>query len=197
MDQMQAIIANLSKHITPSQEAQNYFLSLLEQKEFARKEYLLREDQACRYFSFVVDGTFRAYHLNKEGKETTIMFAISDWWITDMPSFLHNKPAKVNIQALDHSIVLQISKTNFDRLLEMQPVFEKYIRILMQNAYTREQIRVLENLSLPASERYQNFLKKYPQIASQITQKQLASYLGITPEFLSTIRKQFTQGRIS
>ena len=124
MDPVHAIIANLSKHIAPSQEAQNYFLSLLEQKEFARKEFLLREDQVCRYFSFVVEGAFRAYHLNKEGKETTIMFAVSDWWITDMPCFLHNKPAMVNIQAIEHSIVLQISKTNFDRLLEVEPVFE-------------------------------------------------------------------------
>ena len=197
MDPSQAIIANLSRHISLTQKAQNYFLSLLEQKEFARKEYLLREGQVCRYISFVVGGAFRAYHLNREGKETTIMFAVADWWITDMYCFLHQRPAMVSIQALENSSVLQISRTNFDQLLEAQPVFEKYFRILMQNAYTREQIRVLENLSEPASERYQNFLRKYPQIVSQITQKQLASYLGITPEFLSTIRRQFSQNRIS
>jgi CRP-like cAMP-binding protein len=197
MDPSQAIIANLSRHISLTQEAHNYFLTVLEQKEFARKEYLLREGQVCRYFSFVVGGAFRAYHLNKEGKETTIMFAVADWWITDMYCFLHQQPAMVNIQALENSSVLQISRTNFDQLLEIQPVFEKYFRILMQNAYTREQIRVLENLSEPASERYLNFLRKYPQIVSQITQKQLASYLGITPEFLSTIRRQFSQNRIS
>lgn len=118
------------------------------------------------------------------------MFAVADWWITDMYCYLHKKPAMTHIETFEESTVIQINRTDFDKLLEAVPKFERFFRILMQNAYTREQLRVMENLSSTAEERYQSFLKKYPQIVKQVTQKQIASYLGITPEFLSALRKQ-------
>lgn len=118
------------------------------------------------------------------------MFAISDWWVTDMHCFLEEKPAMLNIQSVSESEVLQLSKIDLDRLYLEIPKFERFFRLLMQNAYVREQLRVIQNLSLTAEERYHNFLAKYPQIGSQVTQKQIASYLGITPEFLSVIRGQ-------
>ena len=92
------------------------------------------------------------------------------------------------IEAIEDSSITQISRSNFDQLLNKIPKFEKFFRILMQNAYTREQLRIMENLSSTAQERYDNFLIKYPQIVRQVTQKQIASYLGITPEFLSTLK---------
>jgi len=117
------------------------------------------------------------------------MFALQDWWITDMFCFLNNKPAMMFIEALQCSQVLQIHKSSLDALLIKHPKFEKWFRVLMQNAYTREQLRVIDNLTLTSEEKYDRFLTKYPQIVNEITQKQLASYLGITPEFLSVIRK--------
>jgi CRP-like cAMP-binding protein len=94
------------------------------------------------------------------------------------------------IEAMENSRVFQITKANLEKLYLHIPKFERFFRILMQNAYTREQLRVIENLSLSAKERYDNFLSKYPNIAKLVTQKQIASYLGITPEFLSAVRKQ-------
>lgn len=108
------------------------------------------------------------------------MFAIADWWITDMFCFLNKKPAMMHIETIEPSNIFQISRTNYDQLLEKAPNFEKFFRILMQNAYTREQLRVMENLFLTAEERYHSFLNKYPQIAKQVTQKEIAFYLGIT-----------------
>jgi CRP-like cAMP-binding protein len=93
------------------------------------------------------------------------------------------------IEALEESEVFQLSKPQFDGMMDRCPKLERWFRILMQNAYTREQLRAIDNLSLPVEERYASFVAKYPLIASQVTQKQIASYLGITPEFLSTIRK--------
>ena len=101
------------------------------------------------------------------------------------------------IETIANSTIYQISKTNFEKLLLNVPKFERFFRILMQNAYTREQLRIIENLSLPAEKRYDNFLKKYPHITKVITQKQIASYLGVTPEFLSVIRKEKSLKRIS
>jgi CRP-like cAMP-binding protein len=117
------------------------------------------------------------------------MFAVSDWWVTDMPCFISGAPAMVSIQAIENSDLLELSKANFDKLFSDIPKFEKFFRIMMQNAYIREQTRVIQNLSLSAEERYDLFLQKYPHISQQVTQKQIASYLGITPEFLSAIRK--------
>ena len=125
------------------------------------------------------------------------MFAVADWWITDMPCFISQSPAMIHIEAITKSYVLQLTKEDMDSLCTKIPKFERFFRILMQNAYIREQLRILQNLSMPAEVRYSNFLKKYPKIALQVTQKNIASYLGITPEFLSAIRSKIRKGSIS
>jgi CRP-like cAMP-binding protein len=153
----------------------------------------LKEGQICKFIYFVHTGALRAFHIDKGSKEATMMFAVADWWITDMFCFLNEKPAMVHIEAIEDSCIIQLSKANLENLYCNVPKFERFFRILMQNAYTREQLRVIENLSLSAEHRYKNFLLKYPQIANAVTQKQIASYLGITPEFLSAIRRNNTK----
>jgi CRP-like cAMP-binding protein len=191
------ILKNIAKHIALDNDETNYFTSLLTYKEIAKKTCLLIEGQACKHLSYVHSGALRSYCLDKEGKESTIMFAVADWWVTDMYCFLNNKPAMMYIEAIEDSCIFQLSKDNFDKLFVDVPKFERFFRILMQNAYTREQLRIIENLTLSAGERYDRFLNKYPQIANQVTQKQIASYLGVTPEFLSAIRKKKSKGKIS
>lgn len=122
------------------------------------------------------------------------MFAVADWWVTDMYCFLNDKPAMMFIETIEESSIFQLSRENFNKLFTAIPKFERFFRILMQNAYTREQLRVIESLTLTAEERYDRFISKYPQFTSQVTQKQIASYLGITPEFLSAIRKKKAKG---
>jgi len=184
------ILKNISKHIQLEASEVTYFTSLLEHKTIPTKSYIQKENQPCNYLTFVNSGILRAYFLNKEGKESTIMFALKDWWVTDMHCFEHKLPAMLNIVAIEKSELLQISKTNLDTLLKEVPKFERFFRIIFQKAYIREQLRVIENLSLTAAERYENFANKYPQIIQQVTQKQIATYLGITPEFLSVIRNK-------
>ncbi|HEY4335569.1 MAG TPA: Crp/Fnr family transcriptional regulator [Puia sp.] len=181
---------NLGRHVELDPEETEYFLARLKFRRLARKGVLLKEGQACKYFYYVCSGTLRAYCSDARERESTIMFAPADWWVTDMYCFLNGRKAMMDIEALEDSEVLQISKPQLDELLERSPRFERWFRILMQNAYTREQLRAIDNLSLSAEERYLGFVKKYPLIAAQVTQKQIASYLGITPEFLSAIRKK-------
>lgn len=180
----------------PDNEETNYFTSVLTYKQVAKKTCILTKGQVCKSISYVHTGAVRAYITDDSGKESTIMFAVADWWITDMFCFLHEKPAMMQIEAIEDSCLFQLSKEQLDKLYVKVPKFERFFRILMQNAYTREQLRIIENLSLPAQNRYENFLVKYPHIAQQVTQKQIATYLGITPEFLSAIRKNKTR-RIS
>lgn len=191
------ILKNIAKHIALDNDETNYFTSLLTYKEIPKKTCLLTEGKPCKHLSYVYSGALRSYCLDKDGKESTIMFAVADWWVTDMYCFLNDKPAMMYIEAIENSCIFQLSKESFDKLFSNVPKFERFFRILMQNAYTREQLRVIESLSLTAEERYDRFLLKYPQIVQQVTQKQIASYLGITPEFLSAIRKKKSKGKIS
>jgi CRP-like cAMP-binding protein len=183
------ILQNVAKHIQLSPQETDHFTSLLTFREVPKKTCLLREGQQCKRINYVHSGALRAYCRDKEGKEATIMFAITDWWITDMFCFVNERPAMMNIEAIQDSCILELSREHWEKLFVEIPRFERYFRILMQNAYTREQLRVMENLSLSAEDRYDNFLLRYPRISEHVTQKQIASYLGITPEFLSTIRK--------
>jgi len=192
-----SILKNVAKHIVLDNDEANYFTSLLNSKEIPKKTCLLAEEQACKHLSYVHSGALRSYCLDKQGKESTVMFAVAGWWVTDMYCFLNDKPAMMHIEAIEDSCIFQLSKENFDKLFTQVPKFERFFRILMQNAYTREQLRIIENLTLSAEERYDRFLNKYPQVVQQVTQKQIASYLGITPEFLSAIRKKKSQGKIS
>jgi CRP-like cAMP-binding protein len=184
----ETLIKNINKHIRLEKEEKSYVLRVFREKEVKKKEFILSSGQLCDQFSFVESGSLRAFYMDAAGKESTIMFAFSDWWITDMHCFVNGLPAMLNIVALENSKILQISKADLDHLYIQIPKFERFFRILLQNAYTREQVRVIQNLSLTAEERYDIFLNKYPQVARQVTQKQIASYLGITPEFLSMIR---------
>jgi CRP-like cAMP-binding protein len=184
------ILRNVAKHISLEKKEISYFTSLLIKKEIRRKELVLREGQPCNTISYVQTGVLRAFYCDEDNNESIIMFAINDWWITDMYSFTTEKPSMLTIEALEDSLIFQLQKTDLEQLYLNIPKFEKFFRIIMQNAYVREQLRVIQNLSMTAEERYANFQKKYPQFASRVPLKQIASYLGITPEFLSVIRKK-------
>ena len=184
-----AVLANLAKHIQLTKDESDHLITLLTIKEVGRKELLLKEGNECTTINYVNTGVLRAYYCDSADNENSIMFALQDWWVTDMHSFVTEKPAMLNIEALEDSIVMQLKRTDLDHLYIQIPKFEKFFRIIMQNAYIREQLRIIENLSLPAEERYQNFIHKYPQVVQRVPLKQIASYLGITPEFLSVIRK--------
>jgi CRP-like cAMP-binding protein len=184
------LFKNIQGCISLSNSEKEFVEGLFEEKQLKKNDYLIRQDEPCQHINFVISGTLRAFYLNPNGKDSTIMFAIQDWWITDMHCFINELPAMVNIQAVENSSLLKLSKANLDRLYLEIPAFNKFFRILMQKAYCREQLRMIKQLSLPAIDRYENFITKYPDIASKVPLKQIASYLGVTPEFLSTARSQ-------
>ncbi len=187
--QYSQILANIHKHIPLEKHEADYFTSLLTVRTIKRKESLLQAGDNCPVITYVQAGALRAYYSDDKGNESMIMFALQDWWVTDMHAFALEKPAMLNIDALEESTIMELKKSDLDILYTTLPKFERFFRIIMQNAYIREQLRVIENLSKPAEERYQSFVKKYPLVMERIPLKQIASYLGITPEFLSVIRK--------
>ena len=186
------IIKNISQHIQLDEREVDYFLSLLQPRAIKRKEYLLRPNEVCKYESFITKGCLRTYTIDNTGLEHIVMFAVEDWWTGDLYSFLTQTPGNFIIDALEDTELLQISKSDLEKLYEEVPKFERFFRIILQNAFVAQQQRINQNLSYTAAERYLHFIKRYPQLEQRLPQKQVAAYLGITPEFLSMIRRKLS-----
>lgn len=184
------LLTNIGKHIALTTSEQKLLVSKFSFLRVDRRELLIRQGEPCRHIFFILTGGIRAFHTASDGRESTIMFGIQDWWITDMNCFVNQQPALLSLEALEESTLMSLSWNDMEALYTQIPQFERYFRILMQNAYIREQQRILENITYPTEERYLRFISKYPFISKRFTQKQIASYLGVTPEFLSTVKRK-------
>jgi CRP-like cAMP-binding protein len=184
------ILNNVAKHILLDKTETDFFVSLLQRKSIRRKDYLLKQGDICRSENFIIKGCLRTYSVDENGFEHIVMLGIEDWWVGDLYSFLTSTPANFYIDALEDTEVLQISKQNLDILYERVPKFEKFFRIIIQNAFIAQQNRINQNLSFTAEQRYLDFIKKYPLFEQRIPQKQVAAYLGMTPVFLSMLRRK-------
>lgn len=186
----QLLISNIERFIKLTDEEKYMILSIMQSKKIRKRQYLIQEGDTSRHSAFVLKGCMRSYFVDTNGFEHILQFAIEDWWITDLMSTITGKPARLNVDALEDSEVLLLPREDQLDLFEKCPKFEKYFRIITENGMISSQQRLLDNLSLPAIDRYNNFVQKYPLFVQRIPQTQIAAYLGITPEFLSKIRNQ-------
>lgn len=184
------ILQNVSKHIQLDKDEEEFFLSLLEHKSIKRKDYLLQQGDVCKTESFIIKGCLRTYTIDSNGFEHIVMFGIEDWWVGDLFSFLTKTPTSYYIDALEDTEVLQITKENLDKLYEKAPKFERFFRVIIQNAFIAQQTRINQNLSYTAEQRYLDFINRFPHLEQRLSQKQVAAYLGITPVFLSMLRRK-------
>jgi CRP-like cAMP-binding protein len=185
----EALIQNLGRHIKPTKEETEIFLSLAVAKAIKKKEFLLKEGDVARHQFFVLSGCLRTYTVDANGREHVLMFAPEDWWCSgDLYSFLSGCQSINNVAALENTTVLQISKDNLEILYEKAPKFERFFRVLFQNAFVFHQNRINANLSQPAEGRYELFTKDYPGLEMRISQKYIASYIGVTPECFSQMK---------
>ncbi|RYY71371.1 MAG: Crp/Fnr family transcriptional regulator [Chitinophagaceae bacterium] len=181
----------IEQHVPLSEIEKNSIRSYSVVKKFRKHQYLLQEGNISYTENFVVKGCLRSYEVNEKGQEHVIQFSVEDWWAGDLLSFLTEQPSSYNIDCLEDTEVIQFTKTGLDRLYDEVPMVERYFRLLLQNAYIAASDRLLSTLSKSAVEKYDDFIKKYPHIEMRVTNKQIASYLGITPESLSRIRRQY------
>jgi len=184
---------NVSRHIELTDVESKLFLSLLSVRKLRKRQYLLEAGEICHTENFVTSGLLRAYTIDDRGSEHILMFAMEDWWIADLFSFLTGQPSSMNIEALEDSEVISIEKAGLESLYKQVPKFERFMRILFQNAFVAQQQRILSSISQTTEERYSTFLKKYPTLEQRVPQTQIASYLGMKPETLSRIRKQWSK----
>ncbi len=151
---------------------------------------MLREGEICRYDSFVTKGCLISYYQGEDGAEHIIDFLIEEWWANDLYSLLTQTGSQSYIKAIENTEVLQISKDNLELLYKKVPKFERFFRILFQNAYIAQREQINSTISLEAEERYRQFLQKKPYAEKRFAQKDIASYLGVTPQFLSILKKK-------
>ncbi len=155
---------------------------------YRKRQYILQEGDVCKQMNFVVRGCLRMFAIDDKGNTHILQFAAENWWITDISSFYERKNSKLNIDALEDTMVLQISFENLTSLYNQAPKFNRIFRVLIENSHVALQKRLLQNISSTAEERYLSFIQTYPQLSNRLPQTQIASYLGITPEFISRIR---------
>lgn len=184
------LIANISRHISLTDEEIEFFTSLLKSKSLATGEFLLREGEICRYESFVIKGCLKTYYQDENGFEHIIDFSIEEWWADDLYSLLTQTPSRSNIKAIEETLILQIGKSDLELLYKKIPKFERFFRILFQNAYITQREQINSAFSASAEERYRLFIRKKPYAAKRFSQKDIASYLGVTPQFLSALKKK-------
>ena len=179
------ILKSIYKHINLNEEEEAYFISLLHPKQLNRKQFLLKEGEVCKYSAFVINGCLRGYTVDEHGQEHVLNFAPVGWWIADMYSLISQRPGTLYIEAPEASEVLLLSKIKQDLLFQEVPKFERFFRIITENSLVAYQQRLMDNLSLTAEERYNNFCKRYPTLINNLPKKDIASYIGVTPEFFS------------
>lgn len=163
-------------------------------KKLRKKRFLLEDGEICKYTIFVEKGLLRSFTVDDKGSEHILQFAMQGWWSADLYSFLTGEPSAYNIEALEDSELLLISKPSWDTLLEEVPAFERYFRILIQNNLIATQRRLMSSMSQTAEEKYQKLLQQFPDIVQRVPQHMIASYIGITRETLSRIRSQMSTG---
>ncbi|RCH53745.1 Crp/Fnr family transcriptional regulator [Mucilaginibacter hurinus] len=184
------ILQSVTRYINLTEKESDYFISLLKPKTLRRKEYLLEEGDICKNSAFTVNGCLRGFTIDQNGYEHVLNFAPSGWWIADMYSLLSQKPGNLYIEANEISDVLLLSKANQEKLYHEVPKFERFFRIITENSLVAYQQRLMDNLSLEAEERYHNFCKRYPTLINNLPKKDIASYIGVTPEFFSRMQSK-------
>lgn len=185
------LLKNISRYVTLTEEETEIFESFWTEKILEKGDYLLRNGDVCRYDNYVVSGLVKAFYINSEnGNEEILYFSIDDWWASDIDSFSKQKTSIYNIQVLEKTKVLQINYHSFQNLLRAIPQLERYFRLILESYLGVLQKRLIYHNVYDAEYRYFDFLERYPDIASRVPQYLIASYLGVSAEFISRLRKK-------
>jgi CRP-like cAMP-binding protein len=183
------LFSNFDKYLPLNPAEKDDLAGRVIQQKIKRRQFILQENDICRYYTFVAEGCFKKFQVDDKGTNHNLQFAAEGDWLMEIGSFYFEKPSRVYIEAMEPSVILQISKTDLYYLLDTNPKFDRNFRVIVENRLVETENRVLQAISSTAEERYLAFIKQYPHLRSRLPNTQIASYLGITPEFLSKIRK--------
>jgi CRP-like cAMP-binding protein len=182
----------IRKHSFTEKEAE-FFISHFTERKVKKRQFIIQPDFIAKYRVYVVQGTFKAYVIGNDGQENTISLAMDGWWISDPNSFIYQQPATMFVEALEDSLILQLDFENEQRLKSHSHKFETFFRTVAERGLAFMQRRLIASLTLTAEKRYEQFAEKYPDFLKRVPQFSIASYLGMTTQYLSRIRKKQTK----
>ena len=189
-DNFENILNNVKRYVDLDTADEDQFIAIIRTSRVKRRQFIVQPRFVCKDQTYIVKGAVRSYFVTDRGVDHTIQFAIEDWFISDFNSYKSQTPASLYVEALEDSLIQQITYMDVEKLCLSNSKFERYFRLISQKAFAFSQKRILSNLNKTAEERYAEFQKNYPSIVQRVPQYALASYLGMSPEFLSKIRKR-------
>jgi len=184
------ILEYINKFINLTVEEETILLSKIVHRTYLKDQYISQQGDICKSINFIISGCTKTFYMDKEGQEHIVMFSIEDWWTSDLGSFITQTPADFNVQCIEKTQLIQFTHNNLEELYKQIPKIERLFRKIVERAFVASQKRIIRNFSLTAKERYQIFKETYPKIDQRVPQYMIASYLGITKEFLSKIKSQ-------
>ncbi len=186
----QGIHSYIARYVKLTNEELAIVEGCLAFREVPKKSILLRAGEVCDFEAYVLKGCIREYFIDRKGAELTLEFAVEDWWVSDITSFENQSPSSMYIEALEDCDLLVLSRQSKEELLAKVPKLERMFRLMIQRHLTVIQNRLFRTISYSAMDKYLEFVRRYPTISQRVPQHYIASYLGITAEFLSRLRKR-------
>ena len=184
------LLNNINRYVELTKDEVSRLTSIITTSRVKRKQFIIQPGFICHSRTYIVKGAFRVFYLDMEGKEHTVSIGVEDWFVTDFYSYINQVPALNFAEALEDSVIFQMKFDEIESLCKEIHALSEYFRLTTEKAFAFSRRRVISSISKSAEERYDEYLEKYPHIANRIPQYVLASYLGISPEFLSKIRKR-------
>ena len=180
----------INKYVALTSEEEAILLSKVSYRKYLKGQYVVQQGDVCKYSGFVISGCTRTYYVNDEGEEHIVMFSIENWWASEIGSFVTQSPSDYNVQCIENTELIQLSYTDQEELFKAIPKLERFFRLILEKAFVASQKRIIKSFSLTAKDQYLQFKIQYPEVEQRIPQYMVASYLGISKEFLSKIKNQ-------
>ena len=187
---MHPLFDYINQYVTLTEEDFEIFRSYFIPKKIRKKQYLLQEGEVCKYFAFIIKGAMRQFHLDEDGVEHVVNLSIENWWAGDRESFVMLSPSKYYIEAWEESDVLLITNENKIKLCKQFPAFNELLMKLDEQNNIATQKRISSIISMSAEQKYKYFLENYPYFTERFPNHIIASFLGITKDTLSRVRKK-------
>ncbi len=193
MNQYASILNNINRYVSLTKVEEEKICSIIKTSTVKRRQYIIQPGFVCQSRTYIVEGAFRVFHLDEEGKEHTVSIGVEDWFVTDFFSYINQTPAQNYAEALENSLIFQMHYEDIEPLCKEIHNLSEYFRLTTEKAFAHSRRRVISSISLTAEQRYDEYAAQYPHIVNRVPQYVLASYLGMSPEFLSKIRNRKAQ----
>lgn len=183
----------IKKYIALTVEEEAILLSKIVHRNYLKDQYIVQQGDVCTSICFIISGCTKTFYMDKEGQEHIVMFSVEDWWTSDIGSFISQTPSDYNVQCIENTELIQFTYDALEELYAEIPKLERLFRKIVERAFAASQKRIIRSFSLSAKERYIIFKENHPKIEQRVPQYMIASYLGITKEFLSKIKRQLVK----